>query len=106
MADRLPPEIVRRTRRGEQLPDWLDVLSAARTELVAELDAVEDHSVSRSLIDTARLRRLMDDWPARTARTSPAVIRNYRHALPRALFVSRYLRWFDQHAASVTSLAA
>jgi len=106
MADRLPPEIVRRTRRGEQLPDWLDVLSAARTELVAELDAVEDHSVSRSLIDTARLRRLMDDWPARTVRTSPAVIRNYRHALPRALFVSRYLRWFDQHAASVTSLAA
>jgi asparagine synthase (glutamine-hydrolysing) len=99
MADRLPAAIVRRTRRGEQLPDWLDVMSAARPELAAELEALEDHPTSRELIDTARLRALMERWPERTSRADERVVREYRLALLRSLVVSRYLRWFERRAA-------
>ena len=100
MADRLPPEIVHRRARGEQLPDWLDIMTAAREEVATELEQLEEHPTSRELIDTDRLRRLVDRWPDRTLRTDPAVERDYRYALWRALVVSRYLRWFEQRAAA------
>ena len=99
MADRLPPEIVHRTRRGEQLPDWLDVLTAARGELVDELSALRDHATSRELIDCDRLQRLVDRWPDRSACADRPVLLDYRYALLRALLVSRYLRWFESRAS-------
>lgn len=101
MADRLPPEIVHRWVRGEQLPDWLDLMTAARAEVATELEQLEDHPTSRELIDTDRLRRLVDRWPNRTLHTDPVVIRDYKLVLWRALVVSRYLRWFEQRAAAV-----
>jgi hypothetical protein len=101
MAGRLPPEIAWRTRRGEQLPDWLDLMTAARGELAAELEAVRDHPTSRALIDTDRLATLMDRWPDRGTRAAPRVVSDYRLALLRAVVVSRYLRWFEAHAAAV-----
>jgi len=100
MADRLPPEIVHRTRRGEQLPDWLDVMTAARGELVDELSALRDHATSRELIDGDRLQRLVDRWPDRSACADPPVLLDYRFALLRALHVSRYLRWFESRASA------
>jgi hypothetical protein len=100
MADRLPPEIVHRTRRGEQLPDWLDVMTTARTELAHELEQLEQHPLSLELIDTARLRRLILEWPERTASADPAVVTDYRHVLLRALVISRYLRWFERRGAT------
>jgi asparagine synthase (glutamine-hydrolysing) len=103
MADRLPPEIVNRTRLGEQLPDWLDVITAARPELACELDALEQHPTSRQIVDTARLRGLMERWPDRTAGAEPAVARNYRQVLLRTLLVSRYLRWFERRASTVAA---
>jgi asparagine synthase (glutamine-hydrolysing) len=103
MADRLPTEIVHRTRLGEQLPDWLDVMNAARAELSSEVDELVDHPASRQLIDTDRLRRLMSCWPDRSSRADPTVVRDYRLALFRALLVSRYLRWFERRAVAVHS---
>jgi len=102
MSDRLPPEIGQRTRRGEQLPDWLDLMTAARPQLAHELDELEQHPTSRQLIDTARLRRLMDRWPDRTANADPGVATDYRQVLLRALVISRYLRWFEQRGATAT----
>jgi asparagine synthase (glutamine-hydrolysing) len=99
MADRLPPEIVNRTRRGEQLPDWLDVMTAARAELAQELDELRGHSTSQELIDVPRLEALMNRWPDRSARLDPNVLQSYRLALLRSLLVSRYLRWFERRAA-------
>jgi asparagine synthase (glutamine-hydrolysing) len=103
MADRLPPAIVARTRRGEQLPNWLDVMTAARGELVAELEELRGHPLSRQLIDTDRLRALVDHWPDRAARADPLVVRDYRLALLRALMVGRYLRWFETRSKSARS---
>lgn len=100
MADRLPASVLHRTRRGEQVPEWLDTMTAARTELASELEALRDHALSRELIDTARLRALVDHWPDRNRRGDPMVTRDYRLVLLRALMVSRYLRWFEARAHS------
>ncbi len=96
MADRLPPQILLRTRRGEQLPDWLDLMTGARTEVGQELGELERHETSRELIDTTRLRALVSRWPAPGSSADPIVVRDYRLALLRALTVSRYLRWFER----------
>ena len=96
MADRLPEAIVRRTRRGEQLPEWLDLMTAHRASYAQELDALEQHETSRRLIDTVRMRKLFDDWPDRGAAADLPVYKAYRLAFLRALVVSRYLRWFEQ----------
>jgi asparagine synthase (glutamine-hydrolysing) len=103
MADRLPPEIVRRDGNGEQLPDWLDVMTGARKELAHELDDLEQHPMSRELIDTERLRRLMEHWPDRNASGDHAIVADYRQALARALLVSRYLRWFERRTTASAS---
>jgi asparagine synthase (glutamine-hydrolysing) len=100
MADRLPPAILGRTARGEQLPDWLDVLTAARGELAAELERVADHPTSRELIDVERLRGLLGRWPAPSQGADPTVIRDYRIVLLRGLLIGRYLRWFEEWAAA------
>ncbi len=99
MAERLPPEILHRTRRGEQLPDWLDVMTAARAEIASEFDQLKDHPASRELIDVERLRGLLRRWPDRSRRADPHVVRDYRFALLRGLLISRYLRWFESRAA-------
>jgi asparagine synthase (glutamine-hydrolysing) len=100
MADRLPVSIVRRTRRGEQLPEWLDLMTAARPEITAELDRVEAHATSRELIDVGRLRALVARWPERSTSGDAEVVRDYRLALFRSLLVSRYLRWFESRAVT------
>jgi asparagine synthase (glutamine-hydrolysing) len=96
MADRLPASIALRTRRGEQLPDWLDVLTAARAELATEVEAIAAHDASSELIDVTRLRRLVAAWPDRDRRAERAVVSDYRHVLLRAATVSRYMRWFAE----------
>jgi len=103
MSDRLPAAIAQRDRRGEQLPDWLEVMTAARPQLERELEELDDHPTSRQLIDTERLHRLMGRWPDRSQRADPAVVRDYRVALLRALFISRYLRWFERRASRAAS---
>jgi asparagine synthase (glutamine-hydrolysing) len=98
MADRLPSSIVNRTQRGEQFPEWLEVMTARRMELAAELDQLEQHQTSRELIDTSRLRELVHRWPDRSLRADPAITQDYRLVLLRALVMSRYLRWFEARA--------
>ncbi|HEY0633033.1 MAG TPA: asparagine synthase-related protein [Thermoleophilaceae bacterium] len=98
MVDRLPRSIRAPKRRGEQLPDWLDVMSAARGELAAELEAMAGHEPSRELIDLPRLRRLFDAWPERDRSGDPALTLEYRYVLFRAVVVSRYMRWFERHS--------
>ena len=99
MAERLPTEIVGRTRHGEQLPDWLDLMTAVRDELADDLDQLKHHPTSRELIDSERLQGLLDHWPDRSARADPQVERDYRLVLARGLLVSRYLRWFERRSA-------
>lgn len=102
MADRLPPSIAERTRRGAQLPDWFELLSARRGELVEELAAAREHAGCRELLDLDAIDAALRDWPDRErahaawARTTHV----YRFNLLRALLMCRYLRFFDEHAGA------
>ena len=97
MSDRLPPSIVERTRRGAQLPDWLDQLTRRREELVEELEAAREDATCRELLDVGRMERALRAWPDRTraAERWPLTVRVYRDDLPRALLMSRYVRFFE-----------
>jgi hypothetical protein len=105
MRDRLPPSILWRTRRGSQLPDWLDRMTDAREEIQTELNAVRDHPASRQTIDVERLTALVDAWPERTRAADFRTNYDYRLALWRALVVSRYVRWFEEHARQRRAVA-
>lgn len=103
MADRLPPEIVNRTTRGAQVPDWYDRLTDMREVLVEEYEAVRDHPVSRDLLDTDRLDVAFREWPERDATGTLDVMKTHMLAMPRALLVSRYLRWFEERGRRVAA---
>jgi hypothetical protein len=100
MSDRLPPSIAERTRRGAQLPDWLEQFTARRGEHRDELSAAREHAGCRELLDLDGLDAALRDWPdqaranAQWARTTHV----YRYNLLRALLMCRYLRFFDAHA--------
>jgi hypothetical protein len=101
MADRLPPSIAERTRRGAQLPDWLERFTPRRDELEDELAAARQHAGCRELLDLDRMDAALRDWPDR-ARAHAQWTRTthvYRYNLLRALLMCRYLRFFDAHAA-------
>ena len=101
MRDLLPPEIVDRQTLGAQQPDWLDRMTHRRADLVGEIDAMRAHHLSTELIDVERMALLVDNWPARDRMAETAIIEQYQLALPRAMFISRYLRWFDERAKRV-----
>jgi asparagine synthase (glutamine-hydrolysing) len=101
MRDVLPTEIVDRQTLGAQQPDWLDRLTVARHEILAELEEMRDHHASYDLIDVERLDALVADWPDRSRMTDPRVVREYQLALARAVSLSRYLRWFEGRAKRV-----
>jgi hypothetical protein len=101
MADRLPASIAERTRRGAQLPDWLELLADRRRELVDELSAAREHAGCRELLDLDGMDVALRDWPDR-ARAHAQWTRTthvYRYNLMRALLMCRYLRFFETHAA-------
>lgn len=101
MRDLLPPEIVDRPTLGAQQPDWLDRMTHRRAELGGEIEAMRAHHMSTELIDVERLALLVDNWPQRDRMAEPAIIEGYQLALGRAIFISRYLRWFEARAARV-----
>ena len=100
MADRLPPSIAERTRRGSQLPDWLDRMTAAKAELEAELAAAREHDTCRELLDLDHMDAALSNWPdAEHYRTHYVdTNRTYRYALFRGLLMARYIRFFEDHA--------
>lgn len=103
MRDALPPEIVDRVAIGEQLPEYLDILTARREELENEIEEMRDHPASRRTLDVERLERLMVSWPRLDERNRKAVMYAYREALPKTIGMSRYLRWFEERAKRVAA---
>jgi hypothetical protein len=98
MADRLPASIVERTRRGSQLPDWLERMTEGRSELEYELELARESDVCREVLDLDRIGRALADWPSlEQNRTRPReVARTYRFAVFRGLLMARYVRFFGE----------
>ena len=101
MRDTLPPEIVERVSLGEQLPEYLDILTEGRAQLESELEEMRDHPASVDTLDVARLERLVAAWPDRDQRNSERIMYEYREAVPKAIGVSRYMRWFEQRGQRI-----
>jgi asparagine synthase (glutamine-hydrolysing) len=63
MHGRLPESTLRRTARGLQAADWYMTVRAARPQLAAELSRIECSPLARGMLDTPRLRHLLDTFP-------------------------------------------
>lgn len=101
MRDLLPPEIVERRSLGEQLPEYFDILTEGRDELQSEMEEMRDHPASARTLDVARLDRLIGAWPDRDDRNRRRMMHEYREAVPKAIGVSRYMRWFEERGRRI-----
>jgi asparagine synthase (glutamine-hydrolysing) len=94
MEGRLPESTLRRTTRGLQAADWYLTVGAARPQLSAELTRIERSPLVRHVLDTARLRSLLDTWPEtgyHTSRVSDA----WHLALTRGMAAGSFLAQYD-----------
>jgi asparagine synthase (glutamine-hydrolysing) len=94
MEGRLPASTVRRTTRGLQAADWYLTVGAARPQLYAELTRMERSPLVRHVLDTARLRSLLDTWPASGYHTSE-VNDAWHLALTRGIAAGSFLAQYD-----------
>lgn len=94
MEGRLPESTLRRTMRGLQAADWYLTVGAARPQLSAELTRIERSPLVRHVLDTTRLRSLLDTWPEtgyHTSRVSDA----WHLALTRGIAAGSFLAQYD-----------
>jgi asparagine synthase (glutamine-hydrolysing) len=90
-ADRLPPVVAEERRKGHQAADWYEGLSAARGEVAEELAAIAACGPARTVLDSDRMKRLVDDWPS-SGWDKHATMDKYRLALMRGLSAGHFVR--------------
>lgn len=93
-ADRLPPEILNETLRGEQAPNWFESLDARKPLIEEQVERIEASRLASRLIDLPRLKRLIADWPADAAAAEARML-EYRLGLDRAVHVGQFIRWVE-----------
>jgi len=91
LADRLPPEVLEEPRRGLQVADWHEDLTAARRHILDELGRLEHCAAASRALDLPRLHHLAENWPA-GGWERDEVIDPYQYALTRAISVGHFLR--------------
>ena len=94
MDGRLPASTLRRTTRGLQAADWYLTVKAARPQLLGELTRIERSPLARRIVDTARLRTLLDTFPASGYDTSE-VSDAWHLALTRGIAAGSFLAQHD-----------
>jgi asparagine synthase (glutamine-hydrolysing) len=91
LGDRLPGPVLDEHRKGFQSVDWHEGLSAARGEIVAQLERLSRFDPAGQLLDLERLTDLADNWPAEGWARAP-VIQSYRLAMLRGIAAGHFLR--------------
>jgi asparagine synthase (glutamine-hydrolysing) len=94
MEGRLPASTLRRTTRGLQAADWYMTVKAARPQLLAELTRIERSPLACRIVDTPRLRTLLDTFPASGYHTSE-VSDAWHLALTRGIAAGSFLAAHD-----------
>ncbi|MES2044133.1 MAG: asparagine synthase-related protein [Pseudomonadota bacterium] len=94
LADRLPPIITSETRRGLQCPEWYDVVSARRDDMVAAVERIERSPLASGVVDVPRMKALLADWPA-DAEAAKGHKQVLGHALQRGIALGGFLRWYE-----------
>jgi asparagine synthase (glutamine-hydrolysing) len=92
LADRLPKQVLEQTRSGFQVADWHEDLTAARDDVIDELDRLEACPAAAAALDLPRLRRLAKNWPSDGWEQEGKVHIHYRYALLDAIAVGHFLR--------------
>jgi asparagine synthase (glutamine-hydrolysing) len=95
MRGRLPDTTLDRREKGTQAADWYECLGAIREELLAELALEEKSGVASRLIDFARLRAALEDWP-KTAAEAAERADVYQSAIPRGMAVGYFVRRVEE----------
>lgn len=95
-ADRLPADLLAETRRGQQGTDWHVGTGAVLPGLSEEIDSVSRCPDADALVDAARLRALVDDWPTLAPDdprwNEPGIADRYRAMLLRGVATGHFLR--------------
>jgi asparagine synthase (glutamine-hydrolysing) len=94
MQGRLPESTLRRTTRGLQAADWYLTVGAARPQLLAELTRIERSPLVCRVLDTARLRVLLNTWPETGYHTSQ-ISDAWHLALTRGIAAGSFLAQYD-----------
>ena len=89
--DRLPAEVLDERRKGYQLADWHEGLSAARPALEMEVERLRAVDPAGETLDLERMEKLLADWPEGGWHTDE-VMRKYRLALLRGVSAGHFLR--------------
>lgn len=90
-AGRIAPEAISARLKGYQAVDWHEGLTAARGDVVRELDRLGDCGPAAAALDLERLRVVVTDWPQDGWETDK-VMRTYRLALMRGVSTGHFLR--------------
>ena len=91
LADRLPKQVLEETRGGLQAADYHEDLTAARDDIVTELDRLEACPVVAAALDLPRLRQLTENWPSGGWEQGEIFV-HYRHTLLKAIAAGHFLR--------------
>lgn len=94
MAGILPSEILAERRRGLQSADWYVSFTAARAEMLAEIERLEASPVAQRCLDLPRLRQMLDNWP-NGGWHRREILYQYCAALSRALSAGNFIRRFE-----------
>lgn len=91
LSDRLPQLVLSERRKGYQAADWHEGLSAAREALRAEVELQARSPAAAGLLDTAKMRRMVEEWPE-GGWHEDLVMGRYRLALLRGVSAGHFLR--------------
>jgi asparagine synthase (glutamine-hydrolysing) len=91
LADRLPQCVLTERRKGKQAIDWHEGLSASRDYLREEIERLHNVPAAAAILDLARLRNMVVDWPAEGWHTTKTT-ESYRLALMRGVVNGHFLR--------------
>jgi asparagine synthase (glutamine-hydrolysing) len=94
MAGRLPESTLHRRQRGSQSADWFLSMGAVRGRMAAEVTLLEGSPLASRMLDLARMRRLIENWPS-GGFAGLDVHRSHHIALTRGFSVGRFLMKYD-----------
>jgi asparagine synthase (glutamine-hydrolysing) len=93
-ADRLPAALLAERGYGRQNPEWFSRITAQRESFAAEIERLSNVPLAAEMLDLARLKRLIDDWP-QDATAAEARRFEFAQMLPRAIQTGRFIRWSE-----------
>lgn len=90
LADRLPPQVLDESRRGQQSADWRAAMQADQDRVLEEIDRLECTSAA-SVVDLPRMRDIASRWPAADS-TDPQESLTHRQILLRGIAAGHFCR--------------